>query len=145
MLGNLVRPKTSTGTEPCKLARSSSTHWVKRERLRSESVRPERQQVKELGNAGELGAPEDFHRHRALQACEIELYALGKARKIGDHQDLFVTELTDECQHLAVAGIEKLQAAAAEGAKLLALLNETLHPPQQGMRTVLLGLDVDGL
>ena len=63
---------------------------------------------------GKLGAPEDFYRHHALTTGQVQFDALRKARQVGDDQQLLVLELADERQHLAIAGIEKLQRAAAE-------------------------------
>jgi hypothetical protein len=107
-------------------------------------VRTERQKIWIFGGGRKLGAPKDLYRHQPWSAGQIQLHALCKARQVGDHQHLLVLKLTDERQHFAVARIEKLQTPASEGAKLLALLNQTLRPPQQRMRIVLLCLDVDG-
>ena len=106
-------------------------------------MRTQRQQVRVFGDKRKLGSPKHLDWHRSLEAGEVKVHALRKAREIGDYQHALVLELPYECQHLAIAGVEKLEAAAAEGAKLLALLDQPFGPPQQRVRVVLLSFDVD--
>ncbi len=94
---------------------------------------------------GNFARPKTSTGTDALKSGQVELHALRKAREIGDHQQPLVLELPDERQHLAIAGVEKLQAAPPKSAKLLALLDQPLRPPQQRVGIVELGFDIDRL
>src|SRR5580692_8316023 len=109
-----------------------------------ERMRSQRQQVRILRNSGELRASKNLNRHGSLLGGQVQFHALREAREVGDDQQLLVFKLSNEGQHLAVAGIEKLEGAAPESLELLALLDQTLGEPEQGMRIVLLRFNVDG-
>ena len=109
-----------------------------------EGVRPQRELIGRFSNGRKFRPPKYLNRHRPLERSQVELHRLRKARKIGYDQHAFVVKLSDERHYFAIAGIKKFQAAPSESAELLALLDQALHPPQQGMRIVVLGFDVDG-
>ena len=46
-------------------------------------------------------------------------------------------------KYFGIVGIQKLHGSTAESFEALSKYNKTLHPPQQGMRVILLGLHID--
>ncbi len=65
-----------------------------------ETVRSEREQIRQISNRGERRAAKQLDGCRAFELREIEFDVLHESRKIGDYQYLFVFISTDEGQHV---------------------------------------------
>ena len=109
------------------------------------AVTLQRQQVGQFADGRECSAAEQFHRHARLELREIQFDRLRRAREVDDAEDLLVFPFAHEGEDLAVARLEELQGAAAEGAVVLAHGDEALGPVEQGGRVAALRLDVVGL
>ncbi len=109
------------------------------------AVARQRQEIGQIPDRRERAAPEQLDRDAALEAAEVELDRLRRAREVGNAQDAVALVLAQVGQDLAVARVEQPQAAAAERLVRLADRDHALHPVEQGRRLALLGLDVDRL
>ena len=107
-------------------------------------VRGQGEQVRELANAGEVRLAEELHRDHLLKLGEIQLHELGVAGEVGHHQDPLVPVAPDVGQDLGVGRMEELQAPLPESAEALPEGHEPLHPPEEGVGIVELGLHVHG-
>src|SRR5207253_1392767 len=88
---------------------------VRREAKPVETMRRQRQHVGQLADGRKRGAAEHFDRHAALEALQIELGGLRRAREVGHAKDGFIRRLAQIRQDLAVAGPQERESAATEG------------------------------
>ena len=109
------------------------------------AVARQRHQVRELADRRERRAARHLDRHAALEPREIELDRLRRAREVRDAQHGFAVVLAQVREHLAVAGLEENERAAAERLEALADLDQAARPVEQRRRVARLRLDVDRL
>ena len=76
------------------------------------AVRPERDEVGELPDPGEVGRPEQLDGDLAVEAREVQLHELRAPGEVRDHQCAVLAERTEERHHLAVLGVEELDVTA---------------------------------
>jgi hypothetical protein len=79
-----------------------------------EAVRRQREEVRQLADRREGGAPGHLDRHPAAKAPQVELHRLRGARQVRHAQDRLAVELAQIGEHLAVARLEERQPAAPE-------------------------------
>ena len=108
-------------------------------------VGPQSQHVGVGADGREGGLGEHLRGHQALTPREIQFHVLDKPGKIAHHQNAFFLMTTQKSQDLGVLRQKELDGPPAQGLVLLSQGNHALHPPQQGMGIILLGLDIDGL
>ena len=80
-----------------------------------ERIAGEREQVRQIADRRKRRPPEQLDRHGALVFHEIELDWLSGARQVRHAQDGVIAVLAQVHQHVAVAGTDETQRAAAEG------------------------------
>ena len=115
-----------------------------------ELVPRQRQEVGQVTDARELGAPAELDRHAALELGEVQLDRLGRAPEVGHAQDdvglpVLVLVFAQVGEDLAVGGLEEAEGAAPERRVLLPDRDHPPHPVQQRGGGARLRLDVDRL
>ena len=116
--------------------------------LQREPVRrvgPQREEIRLVADARELGEAEHLDRDQARECLQIELGRLHAPRQVDHDQDRLAIVAPQVRQHLAVRTADELDRSAAEHAMLLAHRDEPLHPVEERKRIALLRLDVDRL
>src|SRR6185312_15454444 len=74
----------------------------------------------------------------ALHGGEIQLDELDEAREVRHHQDRLVVVAADEREHPVVMRRQHFHSATTECLETAAEGEESLHPPEQRARVVLL-------
>ena len=110
-----------------------------------EGVRIEGDGVRPGPDGRERRASEHLDRRDPLHVAEVELHRLRVAGQVRHDQDPLVLVLADEREHAGVVRKEEAQRAPAEGPVLPPEADDVLHPPEQRVRVVLLGVDVQRL
>ena len=87
--------------------------------------------------------PEELERHDPLESGQVEVHRLCEPGEIGDYEDRLVLIAANEGQDLAILRRQELQAPPTEHLGALAERDQALHPPQERIAVVLLGLHVD--
>src|SRR5213075_3014664 len=75
-------------------------------------VLAERQQIGQLADGREAGAPDQLDGNAALEAAQVQLHELREAGEVRHHQDGLVLELADEGEDLGVLRREELYGAS---------------------------------
>jgi hypothetical protein len=108
-----------------------------------EAVGRQGEQVGQLADRREGLAAEHLDRDGALEVREVELDRLARAGEVDDAEDRLVLVGAQIGEHLAVAGTQEAQRAAAEGLGRGAHAEHPPHPVQERMRVARARLDVD--
>ena len=107
-----------------------------------ERVRRQREEVRQVADRRKRRAAHELHGDAALEAPQVELDRLRRAREVGDAQDRFVRILAQVREDLAVARIQEREPPAAERAALAPDPQHALGPVELRPRIALLRLDV---
>jgi len=118
-------------------------HLLIRQKKPVEAVSVERQQVGQVADRRKVRAAEQLDRDAAPEAREIKFDGLRGTRQVDDAQDRLALVFPEVGENLAVAGIQEVERAAAEGLVHAPRSDHAAHPVQQRRRAALLGLDVD--
>src|SRR5207245_11583472 len=92
---------------------------------------------------GEPRLPEKLERHDPLESGQVEVHRLCEPGEIGDYEDRLVLMAANEGQDVTVLRRQELQAPPTEHLGASAERHHALHPPQERMAVVLLGLHID--
>src|SRR5262249_26315541 len=80
-----------------------------------ERVGAEAEGILRLAHCRKHGAAKKLDGCTAASRGKIELHMLDEPREIGNDENLLIAIAPNECQDLAVRGVQKLKRAAAEG------------------------------
>src|SRR3954462_128806 len=94
-----------------------------------ECVRSQRKQVRLFRDRREIISAKNLTRHGFTVPGQVQFRALGKARKIGYHEDLLALKLAHKSQYFSIRGKQYFHFSAPESRVLFALRNHALHPP----------------
>ncbi len=98
-----------------------------------------------LSHRRERGTAHDLDGHLPVERGEVQFHRLQRARHVRHAQHVFVVVFAQIGQHLAVTGVEELQAAAPERLVALAHGEHAAGPVEQGVRIARLRFHIDGL
>jgi hypothetical protein len=110
-----------------------------------EDVRAERQHVRPVADRRERRSAEQLDRDHPLVLRQVDLDVLHVAREVRDDENSLLLVASHERDRARVVGIQKLDRAAPESAKLLPQGDETPHPPEERVAVRLVRFDVDCL